>query len=134
MAAGNKLVAILPRVVIRLLQLLPPRSERLAYRLKRPLPGGREVLALQPVELLRRMATLVPPPRCHVRTCAGGCRRSEPGLHAAAARAARVRALRVARRAFVVVFAGAPRPAAIRPLESQPPASAFLVDARHVSP
>ena len=99
-----------------------------------PAPASREVLALQPVELLRRMATLVPPPRCHLRRCAGGCRRSEPGLHTAAARAARVRALRVARRAFVVAFVGAPRPAAIRPLESQPPASAFLVDARHVSP
>jgi hypothetical protein len=38
---------------------------RLAYRLKRPL-GGRETLLLQPTELLRRLATLVPPPRAHL--------------------------------------------------------------------
>jgi hypothetical protein len=38
----------------------------LAYRLKRPLPGGRAVLVLQPTELLRRLATLVPPPRRHL--------------------------------------------------------------------
>ena len=39
---------------------------RLAYRLKRPLADGREVLLLQPLELLRRLATLVPPPRAHL--------------------------------------------------------------------
>ena len=35
---------------------------RLAYRLKRPLGDGRQTLLLQPTELLRRLATLVPPP------------------------------------------------------------------------
>jgi hypothetical protein len=39
---------------------------RLAYRLKRPLGDGRETLLLQPAELLRRLATLVPPPRAHL--------------------------------------------------------------------
>jgi putative transposase len=39
---------------------------RLAYRLKRPLGDGRQVLLLQPTELLRRLATLVPPPRAHL--------------------------------------------------------------------
>jgi len=39
---------------------------RLAYRLKRPLADGREVLLLQPLELLRRLATLIPPPRRHL--------------------------------------------------------------------
>jgi hypothetical protein len=39
---------------------------RLSYRLKRPLGDGRQVLLLQPTELLRRLATLVPPPRAHL--------------------------------------------------------------------
>ena len=36
---------------------------RLTYQLKRPLPDGRTELVLQPTELLRKLATLVPPPR-----------------------------------------------------------------------
>ncbi len=39
---------------------------RIAYRLKRPLGDGRQRLLLQPTELLRRLATLVPPPRAHL--------------------------------------------------------------------
>src|SRR2546425_1773202 len=39
---------------------------RLAYRLKRPLGDGRQTLLLQATELLRRLATLVPPPRAHL--------------------------------------------------------------------
>jgi hypothetical protein len=39
---------------------------RLAYRMKRRLGDGREVLILEPSELLRRLATLVPPPRAHL--------------------------------------------------------------------
>jgi len=39
---------------------------RLAYRLKRPLPNGPQALLLKPTELLRRLATLVPPPRHHL--------------------------------------------------------------------
>ena len=39
---------------------------RLAIRLKRPLADGRLQLELEPVELLCRLATLVPPPRAHV--------------------------------------------------------------------
>jgi hypothetical protein len=39
---------------------------RLSYRLKRPLGDGRTALLLQPGELLRRLATLVPPPRAHL--------------------------------------------------------------------
>src|SRR5207248_6528873 len=38
----------------------------LAYRMKRRLGDGREVLILEPRELLRRLATLVPPPRAHL--------------------------------------------------------------------
>ncbi len=39
---------------------------RLAYRLKRTLGDGCQMLLLQPTELLRRLATLVPPPRAHL--------------------------------------------------------------------
>jgi hypothetical protein len=39
---------------------------RLAIRMKRPLADGRESLVLEPIELLRRLATLVPPPRAHL--------------------------------------------------------------------
>src|SRR5262249_23669904 len=39
---------------------------RLAYRLKRPLRDGRQVLVLQPTEFLRRLATLVSPRRHHL--------------------------------------------------------------------
>jgi hypothetical protein len=38
----------------------------LAYRMKRRLGDGREVLILEPRELLRRLVTLVPPPRAHL--------------------------------------------------------------------
>jgi hypothetical protein len=53
-----------PPLSLERLSALP--GGRLAYRLKRPLPGGREILVLQPAELLRRLATLVPPPRRHL--------------------------------------------------------------------
>ena len=39
---------------------------RLTYRLKRPLGDGRQAVMLQPTEFLRRLATLVPPPRAHL--------------------------------------------------------------------
>jgi hypothetical protein len=52
-----------PLVQDRLSQL---SDGRLAYRLKRPLGDGREVLVLQPSELLRKLAALVPPPRAHL--------------------------------------------------------------------
>src|SRR5216684_1183562 len=45
---------------------------RLAYRLKRPLGDGRQMLLLQPTELLRRLATLVPPPRAHLALAQSG--------------------------------------------------------------
>jgi hypothetical protein len=52
-----------PLVQDRLSQL---PDGRLAYRLKRPLGDGREVLVLEPCELLRKLAALVPPPRAHL--------------------------------------------------------------------
>jgi hypothetical protein len=39
---------------------------KLAYRMKRRLGDGHEVLILEPRELLGRLATLVPPPRAHL--------------------------------------------------------------------
>ena len=39
---------------------------KLAYRMKRRLGDCRDVLILEPRELLRRLATLVPPPRAHL--------------------------------------------------------------------
>jgi len=39
---------------------------RLVLSLKRPLADGRTSLVLEPLELLRRLATLVPPPRAHL--------------------------------------------------------------------
>src|SRR3954466_5298472 len=41
------------------------RDGKLAYRMKRRLGDGRDLLILEPSELLRRLATLVPPPRAH---------------------------------------------------------------------
>ncbi|TMB35759.1 MAG: transposase, partial [Deltaproteobacteria bacterium] len=52
-----------PLVQTRLSQLA---DGRLAYLLKRPLADGTEVLVLEPCELLRRLAALVPPPRAHL--------------------------------------------------------------------
>jgi Putative transposase len=39
---------------------------KLAYRMKRRLGDGRDVLILEPRELIRRLATLVPPPRAQL--------------------------------------------------------------------
>ena len=39
---------------------------RLSYRLKRPWPDGRTELTLTPLELLRRLAHLIPPARSHL--------------------------------------------------------------------
>jgi len=46
---------------------------RLAYRLKRPLGDGRQLVLLQPTEFLRRLATLVLPPRAHLIRYQGLC-------------------------------------------------------------
>jgi hypothetical protein len=45
------------------LSLLP--DGRVLYKMKRPMAGGRLELVLTPVELLRKLATLIPPPRKH---------------------------------------------------------------------
>lgn len=39
---------------------------RVAYRMKRPAPDGSTHLVLTPVELLRKLAALLPPPRSHL--------------------------------------------------------------------
>jgi hypothetical protein len=45
------------------LTLLP--NGRLLYRMKRPMSGGKTELVLTPLELLRKLATLIPPPMKH---------------------------------------------------------------------
>ena len=47
---------------------------RVAYRMKRPLATGTEVLMLEPSERLRRLAALLPPPRSHLVRYHGLCR------------------------------------------------------------
>jgi hypothetical protein len=44
----------------------PRPAGQIAIRLKRPLADGSRELRLEPTELLRRLATLVPPPRAHL--------------------------------------------------------------------
>jgi Putative transposase/Transposase zinc-binding domain len=39
---------------------------RVCYAMKRPMHGGKTVLVLSPTEFLRKLATLVPPPRGHL--------------------------------------------------------------------
>ncbi|MFN0062056.1 MAG: transposase [Myxococcaceae bacterium] len=39
---------------------------RIAFRMKRPLPDGRTHLLFTPLQLLRKLATLVPPPRSNL--------------------------------------------------------------------
>ncbi|MBC8068527.1 MAG: transposase [Deltaproteobacteria bacterium] len=41
-------------------------SGRVVLSLKRPLHGGRTELAFTPIDFLRRLATLIPPPRSHL--------------------------------------------------------------------
>jgi hypothetical protein len=53
-----------PQATQERLSALP--DGRLSLRLKRPLDDGRAAIELEPVELLRRLATLAPPPRAHL--------------------------------------------------------------------
>jgi len=53
-----------PALSLDRLSALP--DGRLAIQMKRPLADGSHELRLEPVELLRRLATLVPPPRAHL--------------------------------------------------------------------
>ena len=57
-----------PFALDRLRQLDP---ERLLYESTKPGPGGNDPLLLTPLELLDRLAALVPPPRIH-RHCYSG--------------------------------------------------------------
>ena len=41
------------------------RDDQLVYRFPRPQPDGRTELRLTPLELLERLAALIPPPRLH---------------------------------------------------------------------
>ena len=54
------------RGAIALSRLSELEDGRYAYRMKRPLPDGRTHLVLGGVELLRKLAPLIPPPRFHL--------------------------------------------------------------------
>ena len=54
------------RGAIALSRLSELPDGRVAYRMKRPLPDGRTHLVLTGVELLRKLAPLIPPPRLHL--------------------------------------------------------------------
>lgn len=51
---------------------------RLSYQLKRPWPDGRTELVLEPLELLRRLAHLIPPARSHLVRYHGGFAPASP--------------------------------------------------------
>lgn len=50
-----------------------PLPGGLAYRMKRPVASGQAELVLEPLEFLRRLATLVPPPRVNLVSFFGFC-------------------------------------------------------------
>jgi len=54
------------RGAIALSRLSELPDGRVAYHMKRPLPDGRTHLVLTGVELLRKLAPLIPPPRLHL--------------------------------------------------------------------
>jgi len=54
-----------PVLALERLEWCDSRHERLRYRLSKPLPDGRTTLQLTPLELIHRLAHLVPPPRRH---------------------------------------------------------------------
>lgn len=61
------------------LSRLSPRDDgRLSYRLKRPWPDGRTELLLEPLDLLRRLAHLIPPARTHLVRYHGGFAPASP--------------------------------------------------------
>ena len=53
-----------PPFALERISLLP--SGEVAYKMKRALPDGTETLVLAPTDFLRRIASLVPPPRRHL--------------------------------------------------------------------
>ncbi|WP_239470505.1 transposase [Archangium violaceum] len=54
------------RGALALERLSRAEDGRIAYRMKRPLPGGTTHLFFTELELLRRLASLVPPPRANL--------------------------------------------------------------------
>jgi hypothetical protein len=58
-------------------------SGRGVVSLKRPLRDGRTELAFTPLDFLRRLATLIPPPRSHLTRYHGGLRAQPPSPRAA---------------------------------------------------
>ncbi len=54
-----------PRPPFALERLEATGTDRVVYRLPKPGPDGRTDLTLTPLELIDRLATLIPPPRLH---------------------------------------------------------------------
>jgi len=56
----------------------PEHPEVLVYQLPKPTPEGRTALALTPLELIDRLAALIPPPRVHRHRYSGVLAPSSP--------------------------------------------------------
>jgi len=97
------------RGAIALSRLSELPDGRVAYPMKRPLPDGRTHLVLTGVELFRKLAPLIPPPRLHLLR-----------FHGVLAPNAKLRSLVVPRPATPTVEEGAPTDKA-RPRPSPSP-------------
>ena len=58
-----------PPIALERLSLLP--SGKVAYQVKRPAPGRPATLVMDPLDLLKKIAALIPPPRAHLVKYAG---------------------------------------------------------------
>ncbi len=64
-AGLERLLRSCARPAFALERLTQVNAERVVYRLPKPQPDGRTALSLTPLELLDRLAALIPPPRRH---------------------------------------------------------------------
>lgn len=64
-AGLERLLRYCARPAFALERLTQVDPERVVYRLPKPQPDGRTALSLTPLELLDRLAALIPPPRRH---------------------------------------------------------------------
>jgi hypothetical protein len=64
-AGLERLLRYCARPAFALERLTQVDAERVVYRLPKPQPDGRIALSLTPLELLDRLAALIPPPRRH---------------------------------------------------------------------
>jgi hypothetical protein len=64
-AGLERLLHYRARPAFALERLTQVDADRVVYRLPKPQPDGRTALSLTPLELLDRLAALIPPPRRH---------------------------------------------------------------------